>query len=124
MLAQIHSKDSQPVYFNVCRATLNDKSGTVIPYERFRLNVGGGMNAATGVFTAPKDCNYHFMFTERAYGTEGTRVDMLLNGGQLVLTRAYRDQGANSGGTLATQTIGTLKTGRHGRFIPVFWENV
>ena len=48
--------------FYVQRQTTYDTAGTVIPYELTQLNVGGHMNAVTGVFTAPVNGRYHFSF--------------------------------------------------------------
>jgi len=38
-------------------------ANTVIPFDIERLNVGGAMDLATGVFTVPVDGIYHFEFT-------------------------------------------------------------
>jgi len=38
-------------------------TNTVIPFEVERLNVGGAMNLATGVFTVPVNGIYHFQFS-------------------------------------------------------------
>jgi len=35
----------------------------VLPFELELLNIGGGMNTASGVFTAPVDGLYHFEFS-------------------------------------------------------------
>ena len=99
------------MYFNVHRTSSYDKTGTVIPYEGVRLNVGGGMNPSSGVFTAPRSGAYLFMFTARSYGTSYTHVDLRLNGGQ-VLARSFHDIGAGkNGGSLAIQSAVYLKEG-------------
>ena len=50
------------VSFYVQRNSTYSSYQTVIPYQIDRLNVGGAMNAATGVFTAPANGRYHFSF--------------------------------------------------------------
>jgi len=104
---------SEPVHFNAQRTSNYDKSASVIPYDSVTLNVGGGMNAATGVFTAPKGGNYQLMFTGRNFGEANTHVDLRLNGGQKVLTRSYNHKGneLNNGGPISIQTIVNLKQG-------------
>lgn len=101
----------QPVYFNVHRISSYGKSGSVIPYESVTLNVGRGMNPATGVFKAPKSGAYLFIFTARSLGDPYTHVDLRLNNGQ-VLVRSFHDIGAGkNGGSLAIQSIVYLKEG-------------
>jgi len=40
-----------------------------MPFEKVYLNLGGGMNAASGVFTAPKAGIYAFSFVGDGYGS-------------------------------------------------------
>ncbi len=47
--------------FNVIPLTV--QKNTIIPFQVEILNVGGGMNTATGVFTAPVDGIYYFVFS-------------------------------------------------------------
>ena len=72
-------KTAAGVYFYVQRHTAYDTAGTVIPYEVTQLNVGGHMNAATGVFTAPVNGRYHFSFTARSWSSN-TFVRLRVNG--------------------------------------------
>ena len=51
------------VSFYVQRNTGYNSTRTVIPYQVTRLNIGGAMNAATGIFTAPVDGRFYFSFT-------------------------------------------------------------
>ena len=55
------------VSFYVQRSTTYSSNGTVIPYEVERLNIGGAMNLATGVFTAPVNGRYYFSFKALAW---------------------------------------------------------
>jgi hypothetical protein len=54
---------SSPVYFHVQRNASYSLNGTTIPFQIERLNVGGGMNITSGIFTAPKSGIYFFSFT-------------------------------------------------------------
>ena len=51
---------SSPVYFHVQRNSTYTLNGTTIPFEIERLNIGGGMNINSGIFTAPKTGIYFF----------------------------------------------------------------
>ena len=72
-------KASPGVYFHVGRTGTYATTGTVIPWQIERLNVGGGMNIATGVFTAPKAGRYFFGFSSHAQ-VANTIARMQLNG--------------------------------------------
>lgn len=52
-----------PVYFYVNRNSHLPTANVSITYESARVNVGGGMNAATGKFTAPRTGIYFFSFS-------------------------------------------------------------
>jgi C1q-related factor len=54
---------SSPVYFHVQRNETYNSVDTTIPFQFERLNVGGGMNITSGIFTAPKSGIYFFSFT-------------------------------------------------------------
>jgi len=71
------------VSFYVQRNSTYSSTGTVIPYEMTQLNIGGGMNAETGVFTTPVNGRYYFSFNALAW-TSGTINYVLLrvNGAQ------------------------------------------
>ena len=38
-------------------------TGSIIPFQVEHLNVGGGMNLTTGIFTVPVDGIYHFEYS-------------------------------------------------------------
>ena len=69
------------VSFYVQRNTGYNSTRTVIPYQVTRLNIGGAMNAATGIFTAPVNGRYYFSFTALSW-TSGINnyVYLRLNG--------------------------------------------
>lgn len=50
------------VHFYVQRDSPFNTANSVIPFQVERLNVGGAMNLASGVFTAPLDGTYYFEF--------------------------------------------------------------
>ena len=53
---------SSPVYFHVQRNSTYTLNGTTIPFQIERMNVGGGRNITSGIFTAPKSGIYFFAF--------------------------------------------------------------
>jgi len=78
---------SSGVSFYVQRNSSYSSAGTVIPYEVTRLNVGGHMNAATGVFTAPVNGRYQFSFTARSFSS-GVKnfVFLRVNGARIAIS--------------------------------------
>ena len=58
---------TSPVHFFVTRTSSWSKIGTM-PFEKEYLNLGGGMNLTSGVFTAPKAGIYAFTFKGTGYG--------------------------------------------------------
>jgi len=73
---------SSPVHFFVTRLTSWSTTG-MMPFEKEYLNLGGGMNLASGVFTAPKAGIYAFTFKGLGSGTRSTYVGY----GQIYLQR-------------------------------------
>ena len=72
---------SSPVYFYVQRYQPYTLRGTTIPFNIELLNVGGGMNISSGIFTAPKSGIYFFFFFGlRDIDIFETRVDIYRNG--------------------------------------------
>ena len=53
---------SSPVYFYVQRNSSFSITNTPIPFVLSRLNIGGAMDLASGIFTAPRTGTYFFVF--------------------------------------------------------------
>ena len=72
-------KTTSGVYFYVGRNSFYSTIESVIPYDVTRLNIGGAMNLASGVFTAPVSGRYHINFVAVA-NADRTGVFLRLNG--------------------------------------------
>jgi C1q-related factor len=98
---------SSPVYFHVQRNTTYSVTGT-IPFQIEQLNVGGGMNITSGIFTAPKSGIYFFSFTGLKDGSANVlRVDLYYNSNQI-----GRTEGQLAGvSTVALSSTLSLKSG-------------
>ena len=95
---------SSPVYFHVQRNSTYTLNGTTIPFQIEQLNVGGGMNITSGIFTAPKSGIYFFSFTGlKDYPTDELRVDLYHN--SIRITRA---DGTHVQGLLTATLSSTL----------------
>jgi len=57
-------------------------ANAVVPFDIERLNVGGAMNLATGVFTVPVDGIYNFEFSgmKSGYDSENLFIHLQVNG--------------------------------------------
>ena len=71
---------SKSVHFTVQRKTDFLLNNTAITFEIELLNLGGAMNIATGVFTAPFDGIYHFEFSSLKNPDGLVYVFLQLNG--------------------------------------------
>jgi hypothetical protein len=77
---------SSPVYFHVQRSETYNITGTTIPFQIERLNVGGGMNITSGIFTAPKSGIYFFSFTGvKNSAADPLRVDFYHNSNYITI---------------------------------------
>ena len=81
-------KTSSGVYFYVQRNYVFASAGKVIPYQLERLNIGGAMNLATGVFTAPVNGRYQFSFVARS-GAPGVAHYCNLRVNDAVIATSY-----------------------------------
>lgn len=71
---------AKTVHFYVQRNTTFSTFG-IIPWEVERLNEGGAMNLASGIFTVPMDGIYHFQFSGmKPFNTEFFYVFLQVNG--------------------------------------------
>ena len=102
------------VYFYVQKLNHQTKTGRV-SFELTRLNIGGAMNANSGIFTAPKNGIYSFAFTGLGfYPASGSptilRIALMMNGsetGRIV----EHTQGDRSWHTFSLNSILKLKAG-------------
>jgi len=79
---------SSSVHFYVQRNTKFDKTDVVLPFEVERLNLGGAMNLATGIFTVPVAGVYHFEFSAlKDVSATRLNIDFQINGA--FITRAH-----------------------------------
>jgi len=100
------------VHFFVVRTTNWSIAGTM-PFEKEYLNLGGGMNLASGVFTAPKPGIYAFNFVGTGFGSGSSYagfgfVYLQRNGADVAI--GFSDILGATAGTRATVSVhGTLK---------------
>lgn len=103
---------SSPIYFHVQRNAKTSESG-VLNYELEVLNLGGAMNLMTGVFTAPANGTYFFIFT--GYVTfsagGGNKLDVDLMMGVKSLGRATYHVNFENGDSATIQSVIELKVG-------------
>jgi len=102
---------SSPVHFFVIRTTSWNTTGTM-PFQKAYLNLGGGMNLTSGVFTTPKAGTYEFFFKGDGFGTSSSYAgfgSVFLQRNGIEIAQGFsRINGATSGHS-ALSVHGTLK---------------
>ena len=83
-LGYIDVKSTSGVYFFVQAFGNQSVSGNgILRFEKERLNIGGGMNLKSGIFTAPKTGIYYaflFAIVKSAFNVDYVSVFFRLNG--------------------------------------------
>jgi len=102
---------SSPVYFHVQRNETYTLTGTTIPFNIERLNVGGGMNITSGIFTAPKSGIYFFSFVgiKHSSASRNLNVDLLHNSSLITPTTTWVN--ADGAFTVSLSSTLSLKSG-------------
>jgi len=103
---------SSPVHFFVTRITSWVTLNSTLPFEKEYLNLGGGMNLASGVFTAPRAGIYSFSFKGTAQGEKGTYTgfaDLNLKRNGVAVSSGYSYVNDATSGKLTFSTEATLK---------------
>jgi len=81
-LSSIHPvKKGEHVHFYAHKGCQSSNDNGIIPFDLVKINLGGGLNSVTGVFTAPKSGFYKFMFNAiKEYSfIEGLHVNIRVN---------------------------------------------
>jgi len=90
---------TKSVHFYV-QKTETFKNNGIIPFELARLNEGGAMDLASGIFTAPVDGIYHFEFSGlKAFsGVNATNLSVFLQVNGVNVGQAYAGENDYSAG--------------------------
>jgi len=93
---------TKSVHFYVTRNSTFSGIGATIPFELERLNVGGGMDMASGIFTAPVDGVYHFDFSAvKEVSVKHLEIFLNVNG----VNYAFAHTGQTATGSLETVSL-------------------
>ena len=95
-------KKNSRVYFYVQRNSEYVSPQSTIRYQIERLNIGGGMVLASGVFTVPTNGRYHFAFNARTFANSNYFF-LRLNG--VVIASSFASGAIYDDSNLHTQFI-------------------
>jgi hypothetical protein len=89
------------IAFDVYRTSEYSTDNTIIPYEAFEMEIGGGMDLATGVFTAPTAGIYAFTGTWLdGHNTDAANVFIRKNGSVIGSTYSHTADWSSFGMTV------------------------
>lgn len=73
--------NEQGIHFYTHKSCNSHHDNGIIPFDLVKINLGGGFNSSTGVFTAPKSGFYKFIFNALKEYTvvEGLLVNLRVN---------------------------------------------
>jgi len=103
---------SSPVHFFVTRSSSWNTLNVPMKFDVEKLNLGGGMNIGSGVFTVPKSGIYTFSFQGTADGVSTSyngqgRVSLRQNGASVAIGDTHIS--SSSSGALTVSVHATLK---------------
>lgn len=101
----------QGVLFYAHKACQSSNDNGIIPFDLVKINLGGGFNSSSGVFTTPKSGFYKFMFINalKEFSViEGLHVDIRVN--RIVQAESITPHGVNPH-SLSLHAILKLKKG-------------
>ena len=100
----------QGIHFYAHKACQSSNDNGIIPFDLVKVNLGGGFNSSSGVFTTPKSGFYKFMFNalKEFSFIEGLHVDIRVN--RIVQAESITPHGVNPH-SLALHAILKLRKG-------------
>ena len=103
-----------PTYFYIQKTTPFRQVMTPIPFELQRVNVGGAMDAPSGIFTTPRNGRYFFSLSGVAkFGKGNCYIGVSLKLNARPIGRGHTEEHMDSHGfqTFSIQSVLDLKAG-------------